>query len=103
MIPPVEVPEIRSKHSYRFLPRRFWSSLRITAGTIPRIPRSEEHTSELHSFPTRRSSDLDDPTGRSPRNQIEALVQISAEAFLEFAQNHGRNDPTNPEIGRAHV
>src|SRR5579872_1182752 len=41
----------------------------------------------------RADSQRDDAARGCPRNQIKCLPQILANAFLQFAENHRRNDP----------
>src|ERR1039458_4329561 len=66
-------------------------------------PRSEEHTSELQSLPTRHSSDLDGLEGLQQvgalRHQFGDILGLQA---LEFGAIFHRQSIA-PQIGRAHV
>src|SRR5476649_526901 len=69
----------------------------------PSMPRSEEHTSELqshsdlHSFPTRRSSDLDIVVQRAGHIDLSAFAFLSARATAwrdrdDLAEHASRNN-----------
>src|SRR5215204_4228127 len=68
-----------------------------------RTLRSEEHTSELqshrdlHSFPTRRSSDLDIMT---ERYEVTTMLQRDLAGIPEVFGYLEKGTPENPEIGR---
>src|ERR1035441_2093224 len=79
-----------------------WTRSATSAATVE-LGRSEEHTSELQSLPTRRSSDLNVLHRARPRWELDDINEpVLRECLVDSVCDLGGHGRVR-EIGRAHV